>query len=176
MSKSDASPALFKSDVAEAKGDPPPPPDFQVYSGREIKTADLAKEDIKYEQEKRGTYVEFPNGVHVDMLKERTTTVTVDGEKPTTHVHPAEVRIEGAKEQPEGSGKYVDAKGHQVAKQMEDGSVRVWTGKGGGVYNVYPDGHVTKETAAWNREKNTWDIIDDKNTLGDPMRKQMDKP
>src|SRR4030095_3470016 len=171
---SDASPALFKNEVAEAKGDtsnlrlkdPPPPPDIKVYSGKDLDDAALGKEDSHRERGRRGTYAEFPNGVKVDMMKERTTTVTLEGQEPTTHVHPAEVRIEGATEKPAGSGTYVDAANKQVAKQMADGSVRVSTDKG--AYNVYPDGHISKETVVGRRNADgTWNTVKTDTPLGD---------
>ncbi len=154
-------------DAAPQFKDVPPPPNIEVRSGRDLDRADLKEEGITRTRDTQGpvtsSEVKFPNGVEVQNGKD---TTPRDGEsgsrvkEVSTHMV---VVPEGAEQRADGT--VVDKKtGRPIAKEMEDGSTRVWTDKG--VYNVYPNGEVTKETAIKNRD-GSWKILNVKDPLGD---------
>ena len=174
--------APVKMDAAPVFKDVPPPPDIKVYSGKELSSKDLADEGIKCKRDPGVglTEADFDNGIKVTAQgPSDSTSMREGGRKVEVHTD-ALVTVEAPKDlQPtkevhekDGSTMVYDKHGHPMAEKHEDGSARVWTDKG--VYNVYPDGHVTKETAVKNHD-GTWKIIDDKNPLNQDMKKQMDK-
>ncbi len=167
--KFDATPALFKSDVAEASLDnPPPPPEIEVRSGHALSRDE--RSEITVTNEKHGnvsrTEVELPNGVKVEMTKDSTLHEAKEGRVQVGPLEERHIKLpEGMEVERRDDGTIIDKKtGHPVLREMEDGSTRVWTDKG--VYNVYPDGEVTKETAIKNRD-GTWTVLDTKTPLGD---------
>ncbi|HEY9867794.1 MAG TPA: hypothetical protein V6D08_01185 [Candidatus Obscuribacterales bacterium] len=139
--------------------------DFRT--GTEVGAKDLRDAGISCKRDvdsdgRESTTAEYPNGVKVTVT-EGTTITREDGRK--IEIGPSSM-VElppGAKEQPKGSGIYVDRAGKQLAKVNEDGSVTVDTGEG--FFTQYPDG-ITKETAIRSRDGKTWTVIDTKTPLG----------
>jgi len=171
VSKMEAAPV--KMDAAPVFKDVPPPRQVEVRSGHDLSRADLKEEGIKRHTEKHGhetkSEVELPNGIKVENSKD-TTPHPGHGRATVTEVSGHNLTLpQGMDVKMNKDGTVVDRKtGHPVVREMEDGSTRVWTDKG--VYNVYPNGEVTKESAIKNRN-GTWTIFDTKDPLGGLERK-----
>jgi hypothetical protein len=116
------------------------------HTGKELNKQEQKQEGLKAHTDvdktdgSKTTTVEYPNGVTVStsdkVIHKKEHDVTISG------MNNVEVN---APNKMDKDGNITDAKGRQIVKSNQDGSITVDTGKG--FYTQYPNGEIRKETA-----------------------------